>query len=161
DEVAAALAGTGWTVLVPEAGDRLARALTDRGWTCEPAALYTLDDRGAEELPDDEGAVVLPDDARGDALAHLDPALRDELARTRGPLVAAYVDGAPAAFAHAPWRTTRWFELAADTLTQYRQLGLATRVAAGLIRVERDAGRAPVMGALDLSLAAQRLAHRL
>jgi len=159
DDVAAALEGAGWTLLVPEGGDRLARALGDRGWTCEPAALFTLADGAA--IPDDDGAAVLSDDAREAAFAHLDPALRDELVRTRGPVVATFVDGLPAAFAHAPWRTARWFELAADTLTQYRQLGLATRVAAGLIRVERDAGRAPVMGALDVSLGAQRLAHRL
>jgi hypothetical protein len=159
DEVAAALDGAGWTLLVPEAGDRLARALADRGWTAEPAALYTL--AADAELPDDDGAIVITADARGEAFGHLDPALREELMRTTGPVVAALVDGVAAAFAHAPWRTGRWFELAADTVPAYRQLGLASRVAAGLIRIEREAGRQPVMGALDVSLAAQRLARRL
>src|SRR5262249_22435867 len=110
EEIGAALRDpAGWTLLVPEGGDRLARALEARRWTPEPAALYTMPDGAA--LPDDQGAVELTDDTRAAALADLEPALRGELGRAPGPLVAAYVDGAAAAFAHAPWRTARWFEL--------------------------------------------------
>jgi hypothetical protein len=162
-EVEAALTDRrGWTLLVPAPepdADRLARELAARGWAAEPAALYTLPD-GAH-VPDDHGAGVIDDAARAASLAHVDAALAEELARTRGPLVAINVDGVAAAFAHAPWRTARWFELAADTLPAYRQLGLATHVAAFLIRHERAQGRGVVMGALDVSLAAQRLARRL
>jgi hypothetical protein len=160
EEIAAALGpSAGWTLLVPEEGDRLARALEARGWSVEPAALFTLPD-GAH-VPDDHGAGVVADDDRAAALAHVAPALRDELTRAQGPLVAISVDDKPAAFAHAQWRTARWFELAADTLPEFRQLGLATHVAALLIRLERRDGRGAVMGALDVSLAAQRLARRL
>ncbi len=158
DEIAAAVTA-GWTLLAPEPGERLAGALAERGWTAEPAALYTLPD-GAH-LPDDQGAGIVPDEQRAQILAHVEPALREELARTRGPLVAISVDGVAASFAHAPWRTARWFELAADTLPAFRQLGLATHVAALLIRHERMQGRGAVMGALDVSTAAQRLARRL
>ncbi len=156
---AAIVEPAGWTLLVPEDGDRLARALEQRGWSVEPAALFTLPD-GAH-VPDDHGAGVVPEEERAATCAHVDAGLREELVAARGPLCAIAVDGVAAAFAHAPWRTDKHFELAADTLPQFRQLGLATHAAALLIRIERQDGRAAVMGALDVSLAAQRLARRL
>jgi len=153
----------GWTLLVPEAGARgqaIADELAARGFDVVPATLYTLPD--PSRLPDDDGAGLLPDgDARAAALADLPPALAAELAHARGPVVAVAVDGAPAAFAHAPWRTTACFELSADTVPVHRQKGLATRAAARLCRIEHAEGRTAVMGALDASPAAHRLAERL
>jgi hypothetical protein len=153
----------GWTLLVPEGGARgqaLADELAARGFDVVPASVYTLTDPA--HLPEDAGAGLLPEgEARAAALAGVPPALADELGRSAGPVVAIAVDGRPAAFAHAPWRTAAWFELAADTLPELRQRGLATRAAAHLCRLELAAGRSPVMGALDASAAAHRLATRL
>ena len=45
-------------------------------------------------------------------------------ARARGPVWAAWLDGAPASFAYAPWRSAAWFDVSVDTLPGARQLGL-------------------------------------
>lgn len=114
------------------------------------AILHTLEG----EPPDYEGAVRLPDDAI------LPNALRDELtwARTRGPIWTCYVDGEPACFAYAPWRSPTLFDVSVDTLPGYRQLGLATIAAAAMIRAERGK---PVWGADEENYASLRLAERL
>jgi len=119
------------------------------------ARLHTLPDPDA--LPDYEGAILLPADAP------LPPALADELAfaRERGPIWCAYVDGEPVAFACAPWRSARWFDVSVDTLPGARQLGLGTIVAAAMIRDERARGREPVWGADEDNHASLRLAARL
>lgn len=119
------------------------------------AVLHTLPDPDA--LPEHEGALPLPDDAP------LPDELSQELnwARTRGTVWAAYVDGAPACFAYAPWRTPAWFDVSVDTLPSARQLGLATIVASTMIRAERTAGREPVWGADEGNFASMRLAARL
>jgi hypothetical protein len=119
----------------------------------ERAILHLLDG----ELPDYEGATVLPDDAP------LPEALASELAwaRTRGPIFTAYVDGEPASFAYAPWRSPSLFDVSVDTLSGARQLGLATIVAAAMIRAERAHGRQPVWGADEGNVASLRLASRL
>jgi len=138
--------------------DALADGLRAAGRMPVRALLHTLPDPAA--LPDLEGAVALPADASLDALpAPLAAELAD--ARTRGEIWSAYVDGAPAAFAYAPWKSPRWFDVSVDTLPAARQLGLGTIVAAALIRQERAAGREPVWGADEDNHASRRLAHRL
>ena len=57
--------------------------------------------------------------------------------------------------------STRWFDVSVDTLPGARQLGLATIVAAALIRDERAHGREPVWGADEANHASLRLANRL
>ena len=117
----------------------------------ERAILHTLPEPDA--LPDYEGATLLED------LAQVPAPLADEL---RGQRVwAAYVDGAPMSFAYAPWRSPRWFDVSVDTLAGARQLGLATIVAAAMIRDERASGREPVWGADESNHASLRLAKRL
>jgi hypothetical protein len=115
------------------------------------AILHTLDG----DPPDYEGAVLLPPDAP------LPPSLQDELqwARTRGPIWTCYVDGEPACFAYAPWRSPTLFDVSVDTLPGYRQLGLGTIVAAAMIRAELP--RKPVWGADEDNHASLRLAERL
>jgi hypothetical protein len=119
------------------------------------AILHTLPD--PEALPAYEGAVPLPADAE------LPESLAWELewARTRGTVWTAYVDGAPATFAYAPWRSPTWFDVSVDTLPAARQLGLATIAAAAMIRDERAHGREPVWGADEGNAASLRLAARL
>jgi hypothetical protein len=165
DELAVALDGAaldplltlaaGRTLLLAIERDDLADALRDRGWQLERAILHTLPD--ASHLPDDEGASLVPP---GTDLSHVPAPLAAELARAQD-LFAAWVDGVPVSFAHAPWRTPRWFDVAVDTLPAARQLGLATRVAAAMIRHGRAGGREPVWGASELNQPSLRLATRL
>lgn len=115
------------------------------------AILHTLDG----ELPDYEGAVPLPADAP------LPASLEQELRRTRNTIWTCYVDGAPACFAYAPWRSPKWFDVSVDTLPGYRQLGLGTLVASAMIRAEQQLGRQPVWGADEENYASLRLAERL
>jgi GNAT superfamily N-acetyltransferase len=119
------------------------------------AILHTLPEPDA--MPDYEGAIPLPADAV------LPDALAAELgdARGRGEIWSAYVDGEPAAFAYAPWRSERWFDVSVDVIPGARQLGLGTIVAAAMIRHERAAGREPVWGADEDNHASLRLAARL
>jgi hypothetical protein len=128
-------------------------ALVDR--PSERAILHTLPEPDA--LPDLEGAVLL-DDA-----APLPDSLADELAwaKRRGPVFTVSLDGRPAAFAYAPWRSPTLFDVSVDTVIGARQLGLATIVAAAMIRYERAHGREPVWGADEGNVASLRLAARL
>ncbi len=105
-----------------------------------------------------EGAVALPADA---SLAHLPPALAEELARATGTVWAAFVDGEAVSFAYATWRSARFFDVSVDTLPGARQLGLGRIVAAALIHDERAKGRAPVWGADEDNAASLRLAASL
>jgi hypothetical protein len=122
------------------------------------AILHTLADPA--QLPGGDGAVPLPDDA---ALDRVPRALAGELAwaRTRGPIWCAYVDGEPASFAFAPWRSAGWFDVSVDTSPSARRLGLGTIVAAAMIRDERSRGREPVWGADEANVASLALARRL
>jgi len=115
------------------------------------AILHTLDG----DAPDFEGAVELP------ASAPLPEYLATELtwARTRGPIWTCYVDGEPAAFAYAPWRSPTLFDVSVDVIPGARQLGLGTIVASALIAAERP--RRPVWGADEGNHASLRLAARL
>lgn len=122
----------------------------------ERAILHELPD--ADALPDSTGAIAL--DAVPDALPE---PLAHELAwaLARGPVWSAWVDGAPASFAYAPWRSAAWFDVSVDTLPGARQLGLGAIVAAAMIRDERARGREPVWGANASNAASLALARRL
>lgn len=117
------------------------------------AILHTLEG----DPPDYEGATLLPDDAP------LPDELAGELAwaRTRGPIYACYVDGEPAAFAYAPWKSRTYFDVSVDVIPSARQLGLATIVASAMLHAERAQGREPVWGADEGNTASLRLARRL
>ena len=132
--------------------DELAAALRTRRPNVERAILHTLPEPDA--LPDYEGATLLTDRER------IPAALADEL-RCAERIWTAYVDGEPVSFAYAPWRSARWFDISVDTVPGARQLGLATIVAAAMIRDERAHGREPVWGADEGNHASLRLAKRL
>lgn len=125
------------------------------GRPCGRAILHTLSDPA--DVPDLEGAVLV-DDA-----TPLPDGLRDELswAKARGPVFTVYLDGQPAAFAYAPWRSARYFDVSVDTVPGARQLGLGTIVSAAMIQYERAQGREPVWGADEDNIASLRLAKRL
>ncbi|HSN30480.1 MAG TPA: GNAT family N-acetyltransferase [Kofleriaceae bacterium] len=131
------------------------------GRAVERAILHALADASA--LPDYEGAVPLGDGPLPLGARALPAALADELAwaRERGPVWSAWVDGEPACFAYAPWRSAGLFDVSVDTLPGARQMGLATIVAAAMIRDERSRGREPVWGANESNHASLRLAKRL
>lgn len=145
------------TLLFAIEREDVAAALRAIGRGVERAVLHEL--ASPDALPDLDGAAPL-----GEAsLDHVPPALAAELAwaRARGTVWTAWLDGAPASFAYAPWQSARWFDVSVDTLPAARQLGLATVVAAAMIRDERARGREPVWGADDGNLASLRLAERL
>lgn len=125
------------------------------GRPVERAILHTLPD--PERLPDLDGAVIV-DDA-----TPLPEPLAQELAwaRQRGPVFTVFLDGAPASFAYAPWRSAGLFDVSVDTVAGARQLGLATIVASAMIRYERARGREPVWGADEANAASLALARRL
>ena len=134
----------------------LAPQVAHAGRVPERAILHTLADPYA--LPDLDGASPGSPCAAGDGL----PAdLAAELARARGTVWTVVVDDAPVSFAHAVWSSRRWFDISVETLPGARQLGLATLVAAALIRDERARGREPVWGADEGNVASLRLAKRL
>jgi len=136
------------TDLAAATGRRVARAL-----------LHTLRPED-DAVPEAEGAVVLPPEV---SLAHVPAELAEELeaARPHRTIWAAFLDGSPVAFAYAPWRSARWFDVSVDTLAGARQLGLGRLVAVAMIRDEQAQGRAPVWGAEDGNPASLRLAHSL
>lgn len=153
----ATLAGelVGCTLLCPIERPDLAAAT---GREVLRALLHTLPDDN--HLPSAEGAVQLPDDT---SLAHLPASLAEELlvARRHRPIWTAFVDNVPVAFAYAPWRSAKWFDVSVDTLPSARQLGLGRLVAAAMIRGERALGRDAVWGADEGNVASLRLAHSL
>jgi GNAT superfamily N-acetyltransferase len=116
----------------------------------ERAILHALPE--PEALPELEGAVVFTGEPPDAELAW---------AATRGPIWTAYVDGVASAFAYAPWRSAKLFDVSVDVLPAARQLGLGTLVAAAMIRDERSHGREPVWGADEGNIASLRLAKRL
>jgi hypothetical protein len=146
------------TLLLPIERDDLASAVRSTGRPLARAILHVLAD--ASRLPDDTGAVPLADDVAFDRVPR---PLAGELAwaRPRGAIWCAYLDGEPASFAYAPWRSPAWFDVSVDTLPGARQLGLATVVASAMIRDERARGREPVWGADEANVASLRLARRL
>ena len=114
------------------------------------AILHTLADPDA--LPEYEGAIAFTETPPDAELAW---------AATRGPIWTAYVDGVASAFAYAPWRTAKLFDVSVDVISGARQLGLGTIVAAAMIRDERSRGLEPVWGADEGNIASLRLAKRL
>jgi GNAT superfamily N-acetyltransferase len=143
----------GHTVLA--ATDDVAAALRAAGRAVHRAILHALPDPST--VPDLEGAEPL-----GEAsLDHVPPELAEELRRARTPVWTVFVDGLASAFAYAPWRSARWFDVSVDVLPGARQLGLGTLVAAAMIHAERALGRAAVWGADEHNHASLRLAARL
>jgi GNAT superfamily N-acetyltransferase len=114
------------------------------------AILHTLED--PEALPEYEGAIVFSGEPPDAELAW---------AASRGPIWTTYVDGVASAFAYAPWRTAKLFDVSIDVVAGARQLGLGTIVAAAMIREERARGLEPVWGADEGNIASLRLAKRL
>jgi L-amino acid N-acyltransferase YncA len=150
--------GDDWTMLAAIERDDVAERARAAGRPVARARVATLGDPST--VPELDGAVVLPDDAD---LAHLPAGLADEIARARAhrPVWTAYVDGKPASFAYAPWRSERWFDVSVDTAPGYRQLGLAVVVASAMIHGERALGREAVWGADEDNAPSLRLAARL
>jgi GNAT superfamily N-acetyltransferase len=141
--------------------DALARELPQHsilvgdGYGGERAILHTLSE--ADALVELEGAVLLDKDA---PLDHLAPALVEEL-RASERIWCAWVDELPVAFAHAPWRSEKWFDISVEVDPSARQLGLGTIVATALILDERARGREAVWGADEGNRASIALATKL
>ena len=139
--------------LAAATGRRVERALLH---TLPPGVGAAPGDGSAPDL----GAVPLAPEV---SLAHLPVGLAEELeaARAIRTIWTVFLDGAPASFAYAPWRSARWFDVSVDTLPAARQLGLGRLVATAMIRDEQAQGRAPVWGADEGNAASLRLARAL
>lgn len=158
--VALADARADHAILVADERADLAAALRARGRSIARVLLHTLADPEAPSLAF-EGAAPLPPEL---ALPDLPAELADELAASRAhgrAIWAAWLDGAAVAFAHAPWQSATWFDVAVEVLPAARQLGLGTIVAAALIADERARGRQAVWGAAEDHVVSRRMAARL
>lgn len=148
----------GREVIAPADGaDAVRAALAE--WNEERAVLHELRDATRLAAPDDAVRPLTEDDA----LREVPDALREELdaARRGGTVWTACVDGVPASFAYAYWRTEGWFDVSIDTSEAYRRRGLARLAASEMIRRERAEGREPVWGAMATNAASMELAASL
>jgi hypothetical protein len=151
----------GWTLLAAIERDDVVAAAETAGHGAARAAIHTLPAAARDALPALEGAALLgADDSLDEIPRPLAEELRIAIARGR-PVWAVRVDGVPASFAYAPWRSEAWFDVSVDTLQRFRQLGLGTVVASAMIRGERELGREPVWGSDEANAASMRLAARL
>lgn len=130
--------------------------LVGAGYGGERAILHTMPEPDA--LAELDGAVLLDRDA---PLDHLNPSLVEELRATSDRVWCAWLDERPVAFAYAPWRSEKWFDISVDTDPSARQLGLGALVATALIHDERAQGREPVWGADEENYASLALARKL
>lgn len=151
----------GWTLLAGIEREDVVAAAETAGHAAARAAIHTLSSAARDALPMLDGESFL---SAQDNLDHVPAPLAAELrvALGRGrPVWTVRVDGVPASFAYAPWRSESWFDVSVDTLQAFRQLGLATVVAAAMIRGERALGREPVWGSDEQNAGSMRLAARL
>lgn len=130
--------------------------LVGEGYGGERALLHTMDEPDA--LDEIDGAVLLGRDA---PLDHLEPAIAEEIRETSERVWCAWVDELPVAFAYAPWRSEKWFDISVDVDPRARQLGLGALVVTALIHDERSRGREAVWGADEGNLASLALAKKL
>lgn len=128
-------------------------------WERERGVLHELTNRDALAAAD--ARVRLLDDS--DSLEHLPDDLRAEIesALVEHEVWAAFELGRPVCFAHAFWRTARWFDISIDTLIDNRRRGLARSTVSQLIRCECALERMPVWGAMTGNRASLQLAAKL
>jgi RimJ/RimL family protein N-acetyltransferase len=156
------------------------------GWVERGVRLYAL--HGImpwEDLPDDaEVSILFREDAP--SLAHVPEDLRHELtdaleghpaarfvpgvlpekragdaSPTPIPMAAAWVHGRPVAFCYPALITETLWDVAVDTLEEFRGRGLAARAARAMVRHMRGHGKAPVWGAVETNAASLSVARQL
>ena len=178
-----ALTGDVNVLCEPGAAGHVQQALP--GWRCQSAVLHALPGVMPWEASPVPGiAIVTLQDAPD--LEHVPDALQHELTealqgypvvrfvpgalppRTAGdappaPIAVAMAleEGRPVAFCYPALQTESLWDAAVDTLAEYRGRGLAARVAMAMVRHMRNAGRAPVWGALESNTASLSVARRL
>lgn len=157
--LAAILADRADVVAPPALGPWLARCLPT--WAASRLIVHTLAD--LDRLTSAPSEIV-----RWNTLEELrDCALPSELraeleaGAAEAELAVAWVDGRPVSFCYAGSQTETWWDIAIDTLAEYRRRGYAAACAAALTRRMWAAGKRPVWQALDSNPASWRLAERL
>ncbi|MEX2112289.1 MAG: GNAT family N-acetyltransferase [Pirellulales bacterium] len=100
--------------------------------------------------------------ATEDSLDHLPEDLRAEIeyARSRGRILAGFIDAHPVGFAYVV-ESAAHADMSIDTLEDYRNRGIATAVAAEMVDLVVAAGKRPVWGAVESNRASLRLAEKL
>lgn len=150
----------GEVLAIPENRSHVAAALWD--WNGVSAVLHTLGD--ATRLPDvPEGSVRLTSSLGVLESGSLPPDLRSELedAVEASLVAAAFVDGRAVSFCYAGSQTEGLWDVAIDTLEEYRNRGHAGRCAAYMIEHMKRRGKQPVWGAEETNEASLALAARL
>ena len=130
-------------------------------WSSNRATIGTLADENGL-TPPDRGQIGWLDPA-GLVRIHMPPDLREELedAARNGKIAASLDDGDPVSFCYAGSVTETWWDLAIDTLPEYRRRGHAARLASFMIRHMMGKELKPVWGALEQNPASWRLARSL
>jgi len=162
---------TGYVLAAPESVEALGNALSSwqrRGVTLHtlPSPVETMLDRLRVSVPSgfEVRAAASGWASAGWDLSHLPGALLREYSTEglRGrPMAAAFSDGRPVAFCYSACSTETLWDVAVDTLVDYRRLGLSEACFAVLARQLAAADLEPVWGALDENVASQRLAAKL
>jgi RimJ/RimL family protein N-acetyltransferase len=98
-----------------------------------------------------------------ESLDHLPPDLRSELRITAGrsPIVVSLEEGHPVSFCYAASRTESLWDIAIDTLEEFRRRGHAARCVAFMVRLMGKEGLRPVWGAEEWNRASLGLAAKL
>ncbi len=151
--------GDGTVLTLPAQRERLAGALP--GWTATRAILHVLGD--APRLPEvSPGQVRFLDPSILDRLPLPEDLLRElKIGAEHSPIAAAFVEEEPVSFCYASALTESLWDVAIDTLSEYRRQGYAARCAAYMIRHMQAQGKRPVWGAVEENPASWRLAHKL
>jgi hypothetical protein len=149
----------GSLIAVPEAAGWLAEALP--GWRRDTIRLHTLPEAGT--LPEEVPGLVRAVDRSSFKSYALPADLLGELesAGEYTEIVAAWVEGRPAAFCYAASETETLWDIAVDTLPEFRRRGYAGQVVAYMVRKMLVRGKRPVWAALESNRASWMLARKL
>ena len=132
-----------------------------RGWTATPATLHTLSD--PHRLPTRApGAVRFLDPMLIGRLS-LPAELTDELesGARNSAIAAAFVDEQPVAFCYAGATTESYWDIAIDTLPEYRRRGFAARCVTHMIQYMGVQGKQPIWGSAHDNPPSWQLARKL
>jgi GNAT superfamily N-acetyltransferase len=130
------------------------------GWREQSAVLHVHP--APERLPPPRHPVRFLTLEDLDRLGHVEEDLLDVLshALSRGPVAAAFSGELAVSFSHAAHQTETWFDLAIDTLPEFRRRGHGTSAASFLVHALLERGKKPVWGAFDADHASVAMARK-
>jgi RimJ/RimL family protein N-acetyltransferase len=150
----------GGTVIAPlDQKALLTRALPE--WNATRAILHLLGD--APQLPEiPRGAVRFLDAAALDRLRAPEDLLQElKIGAEHSPIAAVFVEEQPVSFCYSSAVTESLWDVAIDTLPEYRRCGYAALCVTFMIRHMQAQGKQPVWAAVEENPASWRLAEKL